>query len=309
MGNERKVHKDCRVTSSVLRELLQAVGFSLTEPMPSSELEAQLAAFPIPVPSELRDLYATCNGGYSEAYALQIIDAAESCRMAHSSANHSMAYLPFIVRERYSDEPCCVCGMGPLMGFVVFSHHEEGTRFAAPSLEGFFRMLAETEPSPAWVNEAHRCTADEFPAMRRLLALADKLVESTDYEFRELFCLAASSFPDEHLHDIVQLLQHRDWRVRQIAQERLHPVEDHRIVRALDELDYAVGSFAHKAVDVLRAAGIRALIRNRYEIHVGTQQEWLNVRIFFDKRDSADCWDFLIEQATSLVSEQRRRLP
>jgi hypothetical protein len=56
-----------------------------------------------------------------------------------------------------------------------------------------------------------------------------------------------------------------------------------------------------KAVAVLKQAGLDAHTVERTQIRIDPGPVWLNVPVFFDRRDKADVWDFLVERAKVFV--------
>jgi hypothetical protein len=146
-----------------------------------------------------------------------------------------MGYFP-IVDSQQSD-PCYVCTKGPLLGFVVFVHHDGPHAILARNVIGFFSVLNQNRGGKGWnMDEAlHRPhpplyspfdfadekrTAADLRAARELLNLAEQRLDEHE-EGEHLFDIALKLCSTSTPGDIQALLKHRSSKVRELARLRL----------------------------------------------------------------------------------------
>jgi len=297
-----------------LRKLLTDAGFKVEPPRRKHSIEALTSDFVPVLPEELHALYTVCDGGRCERLGrLRLVPLGEAARLAKTLCGWrpTMGYFP--VFDDAPSDPCCVCTAGPLKGYVVFVNHDGLDVLLARSLSRFLNVLARTPAAADWRLEdalyepappkhvpfefaGPERTAEDLSAARKLLKIAESSVGADD-EYVHLFEMALKLLSDQQTGEIAALLKHHDHEVRRIAQERLAESKSPDAAAALRAADDELAAFVGKAVGVLKQAGLDAHVVGRTQIRIDPGPVWLNVPIFFDRRDKADVWDFLVERA------------
>jgi hypothetical protein len=297
-----------------MRKLLGDAGFKVEPPQRKHSIEALTSDAAAKLPEELYALYTICEGGRCERLGrLRILPLAEAARLAKSFAGWrpTMGYFP--VFDDAPSDPVCVCTSGPIKGYVVFVNHDGSDVILARGLSGFLTILARTPPGKDWRLEdamfepappkhvpfefaGPQRAAEDIRAARQLLKIAESSVGGDD-EYVHLFEMALKLLSDEQAAEIAALLKHRDHEVRRIAQERLAESKSPAAAAAVRAADDELAAFVEKAVAVLKQAGLDAHVVNRTQIRLEPGPVWLNVPIFFDRREKPGVWEFLVERA------------
>jgi hypothetical protein len=303
-----------RAAVSAMQKLLGDAGFKAEPPQRKHSIEALTGDIVPKLPEELYALYTVCDGGRCERLGrLRILPLGEAARLAKTLCGWrpTMGYFP--VFDDAPSDPVCVCTSGPIKGYVVFVNHDGSDVILARGLSGFLSILARTPPAKDWRLEdamfepappkhvpfelaGPQRSAEDIRAARQLLKIAESSVGGDD-EYAHLFEMALKLLSDEQTGEIAALLKHRDHEVRRIAQERLAESKSPAAAAALQAADDELAAFVEKAVGVLKQAGLDAHVVNRTQIRLEPGPVWLNVPIFFDRREKADVWEFLVERA------------
>jgi hypothetical protein len=94
--------------------------------------------------------------------------------------------------------------------------------------------------------------------------------------------------------------------VRDLAKHRLDKIGTPETREAVQAADDELAAFVEEAVRVLKQAGLDAHIVDRTSIRIDPGPVWLNVGVFFDRRQSSDVWEFLVERSKFFLAPHKR---
>ncbi len=284
--------------------------FELTPPLIETEIDSLLAESPFPVIPEVRQLYSICNGGHSKQLHLQILPLAEALKLTevYTDCYPSMSYWPFSIQDATSD-PCCVVCNGPAVHYVVHLFHDNDDRFKARSLQSFFTEIANVQANDWWLEDDllefrdSTRTAADIEMAHQLLAVAEECMDDFD-EALHLFDLVFNFLPDERVDDIAEYLGYPYFEIRDAAKHRLKNVP--AAAPALERAEQELATYTEQAVKILQDAGLDARATDKTSIRVYPGGVLLSVKVFFDKRNDPDGWDFLVERTKEMLARHER---
>jgi hypothetical protein len=316
---------DAKAVKATERLLVKA-GFKLIPPKRKHSIAELTADVLSSVPNDLLALYTLCDGGQCKALNLRVIPLAEAADAARTFADlyPSMGYIPVVAD--INGESCFLATKGPLKGYIVLVHHEERDEIKSRSLRGFLEVLAKNRRSNGWLLEdflyddgrprgqtpfelsGKERTAGDLKAARAMLKLAEKQVDSKEGadEYAHLFELALMLLSDKQSKEILALLKHRDHEVRRLAEQRAACLKSSKAAATRKNAAADLAAFVKQAVNVLKKNGLDAHVVNGTDIRIDPGPVWLNVPVFFDRRHTADVWDYLVERAKFFVSLETR---
>lgn len=297
-----------------LIEACRAAGFDAAKPLTEKKREQLFSQVDCEIPAEVQSFYEHCDGGSVAALSSRFYPLAEAVDLVPSYDFHAdFAFLPLFVAENNQSDPCMVGLEPPLSGYVFQICHDGQSRVVAPSISSFLQALASQPDNEffqieesTWVYPKALSEAEEETVER--LITRSLLDLEIDYEPALLVELALSMLTDEACIARVKDLDHPDHNARFEITDRLKqigtPAAEETLAKAEDELK----AFVEQAIEVLKEHGFDARTTSGTDIRVSdTREMGLNVPSFLDRRNDADCWEYLVERVRHLSDRHDER--
>ena len=247
----------------------------------------------VELPPGLRKHFLTCNGGTPQGrrsnLTLYSLEEAMAYEQVPGFMDSSWRYFP--VAENNDSNPICVCCGSPLVGYVVQVRHDDGPRLAFRSLDGFFSSANKS------LGRGHgfetESLATDFEGPNRLdadVAIARRLLEVGGDERSDALRFACDLLPDSALSALGEILHGGDEYVCEKVTGRLKRIPGAEAKKLLDQTSDDFDAFVERCAAALGKAGIRTSVVVEYgkkTIGVGSAPVWLNMEMFFGRRNCA----------------------
>jgi hypothetical protein len=312
------------VREPVFQHFLQEFCIKTWKPASEAALRKVEAKAGFSVPHSLRSCYLTCDGGRAQhgpegprsAVELLSLEAALKYYPVHGFFASFWGYFPFV--ENNDSSPVCLCCKSPLAGYVVLVVHDDAPRLMFRSPESFFRAAVkhikgveffDTHDLPSEFDGPDRTKKDLAVARQLIDAVAsgDALV---DQERTDALRFACDLLSDEHVDEIADLLKDDDEYVREHIAKRLKRIPGAKARKALRQFKGDFDSFVNRCARRLRREGIQASVESPYgqkTIRIDPGPIWLNMEMFFSRRNRPDAEDFFLERARFFVAQENKK--
>lgn len=260
------------------------------------------------IPKAVADFYQSCNGGRIAAIQCRFYPLAEAVDLIGAyDFVASLHFLPLFVSENNESDPCMVGLDGPLAGYVFQICHDGPSRVHAPNINALLRSLSGISTDGFLIIEDHTfvypklLTASEAKTVGKLIDLS-KTEREIEYEPALMIELAMSMMTDDDCVSVIGDINHPDHNARHEITYRYKRIGTPAAKRALKRHETDVKSFVKRAIAFLTKSGFTATTTDGLNIHVKEGNSHLNIPVFYDRKDSPDCWDYLLERVRYFAS-------
>ena len=287
-----------------LTKAFEAAGFRPRKPLAAKTRQQLFSRLGCPMPPEVEAFYEQCNGGRIPGLACRFYPLSEAVEIAgYYDFKISLRILPFFVSEENESDPCVVGLEPPLTGYVFQLCHDFPSRVLAPSLSSFLKSLASQEADDAFSLEDATLVYPKALSKAERKTVADLLARSRmDLEVEDepalLVQLALSMLTDEECVSALGEADHPYHNARFLMTARLRQIGTPAAQALLDQAERELGAFVQQAIRVLTEAGLNATTERGTDLRISGKLA--NVGAFYDRRESPDCWEYLVERARVL---------
>lgn len=294
--------------STAITQLLENSRVRQQKPLAEASRRKLFSTIDCRVPKAVTDFYEVCNGGriagidcrfYPLAEAVELIGAYDFVASFH--------FLPLFVSEHNESDPCMVGLDGPLTGYIFQLCHDGPSRVHAPTIDAMLRLLSAITLDGFLIIEDHNFIYPKSLSDSETITV-DKLITRSmteleiEYEPLLMVELAMSMMTDDECVDVIGEIEHPDHNARHEIIYRYKGIETAAAKRALTRYENDVKSFVNKAIEFLNRNGFTASTTDGLNIHVKEGNSHLNIQMFFDRKDTPDCWDYLLERVRYFAS-------
>ena len=289
-------------------------GFVATKPLKEKVRKKRLSELDCEIPAEIEAFYEQCDGGSVEELSCRAYPLAQAVGLVGMYDFHAgFRFLPFFVAQENESDPVMVGLEPPLSGYVFQLCHDLRSRMLAPSISSFLRSLpSQPEDEFFCIEEStfvypKALSESEQETVEGLIARSMTELE-VEYEPQLLVELALSMLTDEACIDLLRDLDHPDHNARHEIADRLKQIGTPAAEQILGKAEDELKAFVGQAIEVLKEHGFDATTTSGTDLRVReTKEMGLNVPAFFDRRNDADCWEYLVERVRYLSDRRDER--
>jgi hypothetical protein len=319
MGTEETV----MARKPAFQHFLQEFQIETRKPMSETALRKADSHLGFSVPESLCSCYLTCDGGQAKygpegsrsAVELLSLEVALGYDRVPGFFDAFWGYFPFV--ENNDSNPVCLCCKSPLTGYVVLVSHDDAPRLMFRSLEGFFRAAVEyiqggeffdTHELPSEFDGPNR-TKKDLSIARQLIDVVARGDTLNDQEHTDALRFACDLLSDEQVEEIAALLKDEDEYVREHVTKRLKRIPGAKARKALSQFESDFDAFVERCARKLQGEGIQASVQSPYgqkTIRIDPGPIWLNMEMFYSKRNRPDVEDYLLERARFFMEQEKK---
>lgn len=277
--------------------------------LPAAEIEAFEKRSGLHLPDLAKAFYALSDG-INLPHGKQLLTLAKAEEYATALRDFGISqgwgYLPFT--ENNDSNPYCLCCSSPIASYIVKVSHDDLPEIKFRSLNHFLAALAELVRQDEWdlwdlpsdFSGTHR-TSEDIHAGRTLLRIAPGL---DDIEQRDAVGFALTLLSEQEVNEVIPLLQHQNEEVREAVLQRLSAMQSPIAREAIKQHWHDFETFVKTCGELLVTDGIRATVVDGRKIRLDPGPTWLNMEIFYSRRDEPDLAAFLVQRARFILSRK-----
>lgn len=208
-------------------------------------------------------------------------------------------YLPFT--DFNDSNPYCICCNSPLQGMIAHVFHDDSARLEFRTLESFLLAFQgqtsdlSTDYSPL----SKRRTENDIRVGLELIELSREMPD--DVEQGDALRFAVSLLSENEISVFAELLNTGDEYTREEVLHRLHRMTSPNAVEIITAFNAEMRSFVTHCVNGLRQAGIDVVEVKDHCPRLEPGPVWLNLPVFFDRRQSPTIVQDIVERARHLM--------
>jgi hypothetical protein len=305
----------------ILREFLESVGAECAAGASGHDIASFEEKSGLSLPDNVRDVWTASNGmviknGLRRMKLMALSECLEALQgMKQYGIPQTWGFFPFT--DTNDSNPYCICCNEPVRGYIARVFHDDTSKIAFRDLGAFLDAIqcvcsasGESGPSLHYLpedfsrNQPKRTDGDMRTGLA-LLELVDQLegeIEQADARRWAITLLA-----EVQVAEIIRLLDSGDEYCRREAISRLESMKTPKANEAIKRHKREFGDFMKKCTAELRAAGLDVAEVKSESIRLGPGITWLNMPMFFSRRQSPTFFGDFVKRAKELVAMKKKK--